>query len=122
MATETEQAAPAETEQPYNPMDDHALKGRRAEAKHKSTDLGLFTLEDIAEKIGVETQSARIYHQHATRNRRNDDVKPGDLPQPDLMIGRVPVWHATNIAVWIENRPGRGAGGGRKKKAEAPDQ
>lgn len=71
------------------------------------------TLSDIARVIGVGIDSMRVYHQRAARNRRDGEVKPGDLPAPDETFGRSPVWDAATISEWIASRPGRGAGGGR---------
>ena len=74
----------------------------------------LLTLADIAEEIGVTVDSIRVYHQRATKNRRAGTERPGDLPEPDDVFGRSPVWHRSTIRRWIDRRPGRGAGGGRK--------
>lgn len=78
----------------------------------------LLTLADIAERIGVGVDSIRVYHQRAAKNRREDTVRPGDLPPPDDVIGRSPVWKLRTIMNWEAKRPGRGAGGGRRPKSE----
>ena len=78
------------------------------------TQTNLLTLADIAEEIGVSVDSIRVYHQRATKNRRLEAERPGDLPEPDETFGRSPVWRRSTIRAWIERRPGRGTGGGRK--------
>lgn len=80
----------------------------------KPQPLKVLTLPDIAAEIGVGVDSIRVYHQRAARNRRAGAPRPGDLPEPDQIIGRSPVWHEKTIENWISRRPGRGAGGGRK--------
>lgn len=78
------------------------------------TTANLLTLADIAEEIGVTVDSIRVYHQRATKNRRDKNPRPGDLPAPDQTFGRSPVWDRSTVQDWISRRPGRGAGGGRK--------
>jgi len=65
-------------------------------------------LEDIAARVGVGYDSVRTYHQRAARNRRESVVKCGDLPAPERLFGRSPVWTERQIARWVEERPGRG--------------
>jgi hypothetical protein len=74
----------------------------------------LLTLTEIAERIGVGLDSMRVYHQRACKNRRENTVRPGDLPAPDLKFGRSPVWKISTITKWEQRRPGRGRGGGRR--------
>lgn len=75
----------------------------------------LLTLPEIAERIGVGVDSIRVYHQRASKNRRDGNVRPGDMPPPDQQFGRSPVWKLASIIRWEQRRPGRGVGGGRKK-------
>lgn len=77
----------------------------------------LLTLSEIADQIGVSVGSIRVYHQRATKNRKDGNVRPGDLPAPDQHFGRSPVWKASTIKRWETKRPGRGVGGGRKDAA-----
>lgn len=77
----------------------------------------LLTLSDIAERIDVGVGSIRVYHQRATKNRKDGNPRPGDLPEPDQHFGRSPVWKEATIARWERKRPGRGVGGGRKDAA-----
>jgi len=69
-------------------------------------------LQAIAELLGVKHGSAQMYHRRAQRNRREDAVKSGDMPEPDMRFGLTPVWERKAIEAWIAQRPGRGAGGG----------
>lgn len=78
------------------------------------TRTNLLTLSDIAERIDVSIGSIRVYYQRAKKNRKEDNVRPGDLPKPDAIFGRSPVWRESTIERWENRRPGRGVGGGRK--------
>lgn len=77
------------------------------------------TLEDCAHALGLTYRTVRNYHQVAERRRRDGGIRPGDFPPPDMRYGRSPVWKASTIKRWAANRPGRGAGGGRPRKAVA---
>ncbi|AWN03710.1 excisionase [Gordonia phage Jace] len=69
-------------------------------------------LAGVARLVGVSEGSIRTYHTRATANRKAGTPKPGDLPEPDEIFGRSPVWKQTTIERFMRNRPGRGAGGG----------
>lgn len=73
------------------------------------------TLAEIAHDIGVTVSSMRVYHQRALKNRRDNNPRPGDLPEPDATFARTPAWKRETIDDWKLRRPGRGAGGGRKR-------
>jgi hypothetical protein len=80
----------------------------------------LLDLKRAAEVVGVRYRTMRNYHQIAERHRRlaaekNDPsyIRPGDLPPPDDVYGRSPVWKLSTIERFVRQRPGRGAGGGR---------
>jgi hypothetical protein len=77
-------------------------------------------LAAAAERTGINYRTLRNYHHRAERHRRqaklNDDpnyVRPGDLPAPDEVFGRSPVWKPDTIDHWLGSRPGQGKGGGR---------
>ncbi|MFE6305059.1 hypothetical protein [Nocardiopsis sp. NPDC057823] len=57
------------------------------------------------------------YHRHAAKRRRDGAPRPGDFPPPDQVFGRSPVWEPETIDKWARARPGKGAGGGRPRKA-----
>ncbi len=71
------------------------------------------TMQDIADRIGIGYRSLRNYHQVAERRRRDDASRPGDMPPPDEVFGRTPVWREATVERWIKRRPGKGVGGGR---------
>ena len=49
----------------------------------------------------------RTVAQYASRNR---------MPPPSGHFGRTPWWDRAVIVTWLEQRPGRGVGGGRPRK------
>lgn len=55
----------------------------------------------VAELLGVRPETIARY-----RSR-------GELPAPDVTLGRSPGWYRATITAWRAQRPGRGAGGGR---------
>lgn len=55
---------------------------------------------ELAERIGVQPTSLGRYK----------------LPEPDAMIGATRGWLPTTIDEWHAQRPGRGAGAGRKPR------
>ncbi|MFF9334526.1 helix-turn-helix transcriptional regulator [Streptomyces albogriseolus] len=61
----------------------------------------LWTVADVAQRLGVSEATVRSYRWRGT------------LPEPRY-VGRTPVWEPGAIEEWIKRRPGRGAGGGRK--------
>lgn len=65
------------------------------------------TLADIAQRISVGKESMRVYHARACRNRREGNPKPHDLPEPDAVLSRVPVWEAATIDRWVASRENR---------------
>ena len=44
------------------------------------------------------------------------NVSRGKMPPPSGHFGRTPWWDRAVIVAWLEQRPGRGAGGGRPRK------
>ena len=46
------------------------------------------------------------------------NVSRGRMPAPSGHFGRTPWWDRAVIVAWLEQRPGRGAGGGRPRKEE----
>lgn len=74
------------------------------------------TLAEIAERADVGEETMRVYHKRANRNRRTGKVRPGDLPEPDITLGRTPGWSERAVTRWLESRPGRGAKGAAKDR------
>lgn len=73
---------------------------------------GLFDLEALAARYGWTIGSARSFHKRSMLRRRDDEVRPGDLPEPDARFGRSPVWKLETLEAWERRRPGKGVGGG----------
>lgn len=67
------------------------------------SDARLMTVEAVAARLGVKPATIRSYRWR------------GILPEPHY-IGRTPVWSVDAIETWIQQRPGRGRGGGRKRQ------
>ncbi len=55
----------------------------------------LLDTEAVARVLGIRPESVTRYKAR------------GDLPQPDMMFGRSPVWRAETIREWMVRRPGR---------------
>lgn len=66
--------------------------------------------EGVASRAGVGTESIRIYLKR-TRRRVSEEreLRPQDLPLPDITIGRSPAWRQSTIESWLSRRtrPGR---------------
>lgn len=62
-------------------------------------------LATIADMAGISRESIKTYHKRATANRAAGDPRPGDLPQEDTRLGRVPGWERAAIARWLADRP-----------------
>jgi predicted DNA-binding transcriptional regulator AlpA len=67
----------------------------------------LLTLAEIAPLLGVTFKSATAYHHTAQRNRRESKPRATDMPAPDHLFGRTPVWDRATILAWMEARTPR---------------
>lgn len=65
------------------------------------------TTAEVAKLVGVTPASWRSM------------VSRGSAPEPDGHLGSTPWWTRKTITRWQATRPGRGAGGGRPRKAKA---
>ncbi|OAZ40964.1 hypothetical protein A9Z40_03210 [Microbacterium arborescens] len=63
-------------------------------------------LAAIAARLGVQPNTAGVYHKRAARNRREGTTKAWDMPPPDAVFGRSPVWREATVEAWIALRPG----------------
>ncbi|QIN94396.1 helix-turn-helix DNA-binding domain protein [Arthrobacter phage Abba] len=70
---------------------------------------------ELAELLGISVESARTYNGRAQLHRRQAEetgdaslIRPGDLPAPDQVFGKSPVWEEKTIDRWLKNRPGQG--------------
>lgn len=64
---------------------------------------GYLTSEQLANRLGVARESI---HRYRTR---------GDIPEPDEIVGRSPVWKIETIERWEAVRPGHGWRKGKTK-------
>ncbi|QDQ97972.1 hypothetical protein [Tomitella fengzijianii] len=80
----------------------------------------LLDLTALAERVGWTRGTAGAFHRASAKRRRDGTVKAGDLPEPDLVLSRVPAWHTSTIEQWEATRPGRGRGArpGRRKNSD----
>lgn len=69
-------------------------------------DVDYLDLAAIAALLGVQVNTAQVYHKRAVRNRREGNTKDWDMPVPDATFGRSPVWRESTIRAWIAARPG----------------
>lgn len=79
------------------------------------------TLADLAELLGVKTETISFYRAHSKPGRRYADHP---FPTEDRLFGRSPVWAASRrdeIKAWDAGRPGQGAGGGRPTRASTDE-
>ena len=65
--------------------------------------------ETVAAQAGVTTESVRVYLKRSRRRlREGRELRPQDLPLPDLTVGRSPAWLQSTITAWIAHRTGPG--------------
>lgn len=60
----------------------------------------LLTIALVAKRLDIKPTTVRKYR------------SLGILPEPDAMIGHVPLWKPITIDRWLPTRPGKGVGGG----------
>lgn len=65
--------------------------------------------EKVSEHVGLPVDTIRIYLKRS-RKRVADggELRPQDLPLPDMTIGRSPAWRQSTISSWNVSRVGRG--------------
>lgn len=63
---------------------------------------------EVSARIGVEIRAVRTYLAKARAHRAAGAPLPGDMPEPDLIIGLSPAWFESTIAAWEKRRPGPG--------------
>ena len=57
---------------------------------------GFLTTDELAARLGIQRATVHRYHSR------------GDIPEPDMYVGRTPLWAITRIDRWLEARPGHG--------------
>lgn len=70
---------------------------------------------EVSARLGVEIRAVRTYLAKARAHRAAGDPRPGDMPEPDLTVGRSPAWLESTIVAWEKRRPGQGVGPRRKR-------
>ena len=68
---------------------------------------------DVAALLGVKPETVRFYRAHSKPGGRYEAHR---FPEPDFVVGVVPVWKAErrqDILDWDRTRVGQGVGGGR---------
>jgi hypothetical protein len=68
----------------------------------------------IADRLDMKELTIRLYHNQATRRRREGTVRDFDFPEPAVTVGRSPFWEVSQIEGWLRSRPGKGTT--RRKK------
>src|ERR1700749_624846 len=58
-----------------------------------------WTTSEVAAYLGLRVATVSAYRAR------------GQMPEPDMTLGRTHVWHPTTIISWHENRPRPGVGG-----------
>ena len=65
--------------------------------------------EAVAEAVGVTIETVRVYLKRSRRRlSEGRDLRPQDLPLPDVVIGRSPAWRTSTITNWSAHRVGPG--------------
>ena len=65
--------------------------------------------EQVAAKVGITPGSVRMYLKRSRRRLTEGlELRPQDLPLPDITVSRSPAWLTSTVETWIEARPGRG--------------
>lgn len=65
---------------------------------------------------GMSVDSFRqMRARQAKAHRAGEARRPGDIPEPDEKIANFFVWKVSTFRTWYANKPGKGAGGGRRK-------
>lgn len=78
--------------------------GRRKSVAAEQVADYLMDTAAVAARLGVSRSTISTY------------LARGRMPAPDNRYGGSPVWCPSTIELWIEQRPGQGAGGGRPRK------
>lgn len=69
-----------------------------------TTDFGLMDSADVAAATGMKLTSFRVALTRSKGRRLSGSAIPSDIPQPDRIIGRSPVWNRETIEEWLTVR------------------
>lgn len=65
--------------------------------------------DEVAERIGVTAATIRVYLKRSRKRlAEGAELRPQDLPLPDIIINRSPAWRTSTIDAWVPARPGPG--------------
>lgn len=63
------------------------------------------TAVEVAALMGVQHATVLAYRSKAAKNRASGISTSADMPEPDQLIGRTPVWYPETITSWLARRP-----------------
>ncbi|WP_083789901.1 helix-turn-helix domain-containing protein [Thermomonospora curvata] len=73
--------------------------GETAARSTPDTEAEWWTTSDVAEYLGIKVSTVSAYRAR------------GQMPPPDLTVGRTHMWRPATITAWHEGRPRPGVGG-----------
>mgnify|MGYP006349044509 CR=1 FL=1 len=62
---------------------------------------------DVADVVGLAIATVQAYYSRSKRVDRWWPEPGGDIPRPDVVVGRSPGWKRETIDAWIEERSAR---------------
>lgn len=68
------------------------------------TALNVLTTEDVAHAAGLSVGSVRVMVARTRTRRDQGRAIPTDLPKPDVMVYRSPLWRKSTINQWLKKR------------------
>ena len=66
--------------------------------------LNVMTTGDVADVSGLGVGSVRVMVARARARREEGRALPTDIPAPDVMVYRSPLWTRETIAAWLQRR------------------
>ena len=75
------------------------------------------SISEVAALAGVTPATLRSYLARTPARRARG--LPPLVPDPDVRLGQSPGWEPETVQAWLECRPGKGAGAGRKPRRSA---
>lgn len=66
--------------------------------------LNVMTTGDVAAVSGLGVGSVRVMVARARTRREEGRALPTDIPAPDVMVYRSPLWTRETIAAWLQRR------------------
>lgn len=81
----------------------------------------LVSIAEIAAEHGLAESTVRTMNGQSAQRRRANKSRPGDMPALVDRVGNSPLFDRREVRSAFDQRPGRGAGGGRPRKAREGD-